>query len=136
MSSSRSDPEAVHKDYDNHELSLIEVADKHKMSLSSLNRMRIKFGWKQRQARNIDPNDLLMRMFGILETQTIHMEKYMVRAGSTESAVLGRLVVTLDRLIVIKNKATKSHPSRRLRARDIDALRIQIADRVDELSGR
>ena len=60
----------------------------------------------------------------------------MVRAGVTETAVLGKLVTTLDRLIAIKNVATVKHPTKRLRAREIDALRVKIADRVAELSSQ
>jgi hypothetical protein len=127
------DLDAVRADYEADDKLLVEVADRHRMSLSTLNRLRVEHGWRARQPRVVDSNDLLMRLFGILEDQTAYMEKHMVRAGTTETVVLNRLAMTLSRLVDIRRKADLTRPLRRMTTDQIEALRSQLETRIADL---
>jgi hypothetical protein len=132
---SKARPEDVKPDYDNHaEYTCEDVAKKHQISLSTLHRMQVENGWEPRAPRRIDPNDLLMKLFEVLELQIKDMEKTMAKAGSVQANVLGKMVGTLDRMIALKNKSAASAPSKRLKGPEIDALRAKIAERIAEFS--
>src|SRR5690349_7912838 len=77
MCEAKPHPDAVKPDYYNLDMRTDVVAAKHKMSLSTLHRMQVENGWEPRAPRRIDPNDLLMRLFEVLETQIKDMETNM-----------------------------------------------------------
>ncbi len=127
----RIDVAAVRADYLGRTLSNEQIIEKHGISLSALHRLVVAEHWEPRAPRRIDPNDLAMRMLGLLENQVLYLEDNMTKVGATEAAVLGKLAMTLDKLIEIR-RAENRYPRRA--AEEIEGLRSKIAERLAELN--
>ncbi len=120
----------VRVDYEADTLLLREITQKYRISANTVQQWARAGDWKMRQPHGIDPNDLLGRMLGLLDQQLADLETAMIN-GAPEIAMLSKLVVTLDRVIALKDRTTKTQaaPSRR-----ILTLRNKIADRLAELN--
>ena len=128
------DREAARADYEAGELTLPQIARKHRTSLSSLHRLQVAGGWAPRAPHRVDPNDLVMRMLNVLSTQLGSLEKAAMgdKNVAAEAAVLGKLATTLDRLIEMKRAEAKRQP--RAQSSEMAALREKIAERIAELN--
>lgn len=123
---------AIRADYEAGVLSITDLCIRHSISASAVHRLVVTHGWKPRAPHRIDPGDLIMRMFALLDAQLRDLETTMREAGSADAAMLGKLVTTLDRLIVIK-RAEMSRGAHTA-SKEITALRAQIAERIAELN--
>jgi hypothetical protein len=89
--------------------------------------------WKREHRLNgLDRVILIRQMFGLLETHIVKLETTeMTEVGDKETAVLGKLVSTLDKLIEIEGRAgAKTGPEDAKEMRDI---RNKLARRIDRL---
>jgi len=121
----------VHRDYDDLTLTTNEVCIRNAISASTLHRLVRQYHWTPRAPHRIDPNDLVQRMLEMVEIQIADMETTMTQAGSAEATTLGKLVTTLDRLILIKNAQAKRP---RTASKEVRDLRAKLADRIAELN--
>ena len=128
------DVEAVRADYEANVASVAEVAIKHAISASALQRLVVRHGWTPRAPHRVNPNDLLMRMFEALDTQMRDLETTMTDAGTSHAAMLSKLVTTLDKLIEIKDAEPGKRRASKRPSKVIDTLRSKIADRIAELN--
>jgi|GEM_PF-719120 len=136
-SSPGADWEAVRRDYEQSALTGRQICEKHGVTEGAL-RWRIKkqFWAARNGVHAVDRHQIIKRMFRVLEQQVIQLERNMdsSQAGSTgdkEVAVLGKLVVTLEKLIEI-DSATSSD-TRPKQNKNIRDLRNQLAQRIEHL---
>jgi hypothetical protein len=120
----------VRIDYETSGLILSEIANKHSISGSIIQRWAHAGRWQMRQPRRIDPNDLVARMLSLLDEQMADLETVMTN-GTTEVAMLSKLVNTLDRVLALKARSAKEdkQPSTR-----VATLHAKIAERLAELN--
>jgi hypothetical protein len=126
--------EAVRFDYESDELSIVDVAIRHDVSVSTLHRLVVQNGWRPRAPHRIDPNDLIMRMFAALDAQMRDLESTMTNAAGSHAGMLIKLVSTLDKLIEIKDAEARKHHDGKRPSRKVVELRAQIAERIAELN--
>lgn len=121
----------VRADYEAPGLILSEIRQKHGVAGATIQQWARAEGWKMRQPRRVDPNDLVARMLDLLDVQITDLETVMTN-GSTEVGMLAKLVTTLDRVLALKARSARedNKPSTRLAA-----LRAKIAERLAELNG-
>lgn len=83
-----------------------------------------------------DRKIIIENLFLAVERQVGHLlEGQMSDSGERESALLGRLVTTLDRLISVDARVTGKKPTQR-QSKEMTELRTKIAKRLDELQIR
>ena len=128
------DVDAVRADYEANLHSIAEVAIRHGISASALQRLAIRQGWTPRIPHRVDPNDLLMRMFAALDAQMRDLETTMTDRGTSQAAMLSKLVTTLDKLIEIKDAEAGKRRANKRPSKVINDLRSKIADRIAELN--
>jgi hypothetical protein len=129
------DPELVRSDYEGNDLPLLDVALKHGISLSAIQRMVVGNGWRPRAPHRIDPNDLIVRMFAALDRQMRELEVTDMLTQGTQAGVLAKLVSTLDKLIEIKDAEARKRKDGQRTSRQVQQLRAKIAERIAELNG-
>jgi hypothetical protein len=130
----KADRDAVRVDYEGGVLSTNDVAIKHSISVSTLQRMVVQCGWTPRAPHRIDPNDLIMRMFSALDAQMRDLETTMKDATGSHAGMLAKLVTTLDRLIEIKDAEARKRYQGGHASKEVMALRAKIAERIAELN--
>jgi len=129
---------AVKVDYDNGKMSVAAVLDRHKITRSALEQVARQEGWRRRSAtRAIGRSALISRLFRLLERQIAQFEKNaaetnMTEPGDKEVALLGNLTRNLEKLIDLDVRE-KGRASKKERRPDIDALRIKVAKRIEQL---
>ncbi len=127
--------EAVREDYEGRVISVSDVAIKHGITLRTLQRLVREEGWRPRSPKTYDRNDMIMRMFGLLESQIRKLEKTVSTESPTDQvALLSRMVNTLDRLIAIKDAETAKHRPPQRSSKAMVDLRVKIADRIAQFA--
>lgn len=121
---------AVRTEYENTTKLATQICEEHEVPSNTLYRWILEENWVRRQPRSIDTSDLLGRMLGLLEQQTIKLEIAM-NDGTTEVAMLSKIVSTLDKVLLLKERVVRTAPRSSKRA---DALRAKIAERLVELN--
>jgi hypothetical protein len=121
----------VRADYEASSLTLREICDKHRVGASAMHQWARREGWTMRKPQRIDPNDLVGRMLELLDGQIAELEAT-VTTGATEVAMLGKLVATLDRVLMLKVRSNATERPRS--SKRVEALRAQIAERIGELN--
>lgn len=86
-------------------------------------------GWRLRRPRRVDKHDLTQRLLFMLDRQIMQLETTMTDPHD-QSAVLGKLAATLDRLIAL-DKATARTPGRRAESKVMRELRQKVAERLE-----
>jgi transposase len=122
--------EPMRVDYEGDDLLIREIADKYNTTGATVDRWARLGGWKRRQQRAIDPDDLIGRILALLSEQIADMETVM-KNGAPEVAMLAKLVTTLDRVIALKERTGVNRPRS---SRRVEELRAKIAERIGELS--
>jgi hypothetical protein len=124
--------EALRIAYEGNVIPVAEVCETWRMSRSTLRKLVILHGWRQRHPRRIDPSDVIGRLFRLLDAQIRELEKDMTKAGASEAAMLGRLVATLDKLIGMKNAqaAVRAKPRR---TREMSDIKARLIERIEQL---
>lgn len=84
-----------------------------------------------RQPHRVDPHDLVGRMLALLDGQIAELEVAMT-TGATEVAMLAKLVATLDKVLVLKERVARTEPPRS--SKRVEELRAKIAERIVELN--
>jgi hypothetical protein len=129
------DPEfwlSVRFDYEHSPLTIERMSDKHMVAESTIQERARDELWERRRPRRIDPNDLVMRMLDLLDRQIENMEEQ-VKKGTTEVAMLAKLVTTLDKVLLLKERSAAEEPA--ISTKEADELRAKIAERIRELNG-
>jgi hypothetical protein len=121
---------AVRSDYENTSIHVEQLSIDHDVPAQTIYSWISAENWVRRRPRVIDTSDLLGRMLGLLERQTNELESA-VNKGTSEVAVLAKLVTTLDKVLLLKERTARMQvlPSRR-----VLTLRGKIADRLIELN--
>jgi hypothetical protein len=122
----------VRFDYERSPLTIERMSEKHLVAESTIQERARDERWVRRKPRRIDPNDLVTRMLDLLDRQIENMEEQ-VKKGTTEVAMLTKLVGTLDKVLMLKqrNAAEDTVDS----TKEADELRARIAERIRELNG-
>ena len=120
----------VQADYEGSRLLLREISEKYGIAGSTIHEWARAECWQMRQPHRVDPNDLLGRMLNLLDGQIADLEAVM-KNGATEVAMLSKLVVTLDRVLALKDRSAKAEKKPSMR---VVTLRSKIADRLAELN--
>lgn len=121
---------AVRVDYESSPMRVQDIGDKHAVPNSTIYGWVADEEWIRRRPPVIDPNDLLGRALGLLDRQMVELEIAM-NNGAAEVAMLAKLVVTLDRVLMLKGRSTPDKPRSSKRAQE---LRAKIAERIGELN--
>ena len=120
----------VRTDYETSAATVEELGVRHGVAKSTIQEWARDEHWIRRRPHSVDPNDLLARMLGLLDRQMMQLETAM-NTGTTESAILAKLVTTLDKVLVLKGKTASDKPRSSKRVQE---LRAQIAERIGELN--
>jgi hypothetical protein len=118
-------------DYELTDMTIEAIADKHGVWASTINEWARDDCWVRRRPRRIDPNDLLSRMLGLLDVQMTKMESA-VNGGELEVAMLAKVVTTLDKVLLVKERTAAAEPPKS--SKRADELRAMIAERIRELN--
>jgi hypothetical protein len=120
----------VRVDYELSPLTVEEISERHKVSETTIYEWARDGCWVRRRPRRIDPTDLVSRMLGLLDRQMTELETAM-NNGATEVAMLSKLVTTLDKVLLLKERIVRDKPRSSKR---VDELRAKIAERIGELN--
>jgi hypothetical protein len=121
----------VRHDYELTDLTIEAVADKSKIAESTVLQWAQDECWVRRRPHRIDPNDLLSRMLALLDRQMIELEAA-VNKGATEVAMLSKIVTTLDKVLLVKERTAGEDRPRS--SKRVEELRAKIAERINELN--
>ena len=124
--------DGVRIDYEADLLTLAEMSEKWKISATTIDNWKRRYGWKWRQPRTIDPADLTSRILEVLSGQIAELEGAM-KTSVNEVAMLSKVVRTLDKVLVLKDRATAATQKPR-RSKRVEELRAKIAERIIELN--
>lgn len=125
---------ALKDEYEGNIVPLAELHRKYEISGWRLRRYVARYRWRQRRPQRIDRNDLLERLFRLIDVQIQQLEKSMKNAGPDPAAALTRLVNSLDKLIAMKDAETKKHSTPKRASKAMVELRTKIAARIAELN--
>lgn len=120
---------AVQHDYEESDRTVECIARDHHIATSTVHDWAGCGGWMRRLPPRVDPDDLLGRMLGLLDRQMTELETSMTN-GATEVAMLAKLVTTLDKVLVLKERSSSKPRS----SKRVDELRAKIAERISELN--
>jgi hypothetical protein len=120
----------VRQDYELSSMTVDEISEAHQVSQTMIYKWAADEKWVRRRPRKVDPNDLLSRMLGLLDRQMTELETAM-NSGAAEAAMLAKLVTTLDKVLLIKERALHDRPRSSKR---VEELRAKIAERIVELN--
>lgn len=142
-----SDPDAIPKahdwatvraDYEGIELTVDEIAEKYQITKYALYNQARDQGWNRRNHTVPDREEIIARMFRVLNQQVIDLENEMEsmrkdkrRSGEKEVAVLGKLAANLEKLVAIN--VGDSGQQTRPRTKQMDALRSKLIERIEQL---
>ncbi|MEO9231172.1 MAG: hypothetical protein ABI216_19795 [Devosia sp.] len=126
--------EAIRLAYDNRAIPIKAVCARNKISRGQLYAIVTLEGWRRRSPRRVDKHDLTQRLLQLLEEQIGKLETTMTDTNTDQSAVLGKLATTLDRLIATDRATAPQHrPARD--SKTIEDIRQNVADRLAQLHG-
>jgi hypothetical protein len=120
----------VRVDYEAPVLTLRDISLKHGIAGSTIQQWMRAGGWNMRQPHRVDPHDLVGRMLALLDGQIADLETVM-KNGATEVAMLSKLVTTLDKVLLLKERIVRDKPRSSKR---VEELRAKIAERIGELN--
>ncbi|MDB5507332.1 MAG: hypothetical protein JWR75_1970 [Devosia sp.] len=111
-----------------------EICEKFLITMNQLKWLVKREDWQRRSIHRVTARkQIIKRLFRILDHNLKHLESKMKTAGSPEVAMLGSLATTLGKLIELDTARQKS-PRAKSATKDIEALRRQIARRIDDLA--
>jgi hypothetical protein len=116
------------------EMTRHRICHEHKITMQRLARRIRENKWDvDEDATDHDRRIMVGELLLAAEKQILHLlEVQMSETGERESALLGRLTTTLDRLIALDIKVTGKKPTAR-QSKEMTELRAKIAKRLDEL---
>ena len=122
-------------DYEDGPESIEELLDKYPISRRTLYNFVRRKGWRRRAPRSVDRNDVVERLLRLTEEEILKLETAMDEGNETdETAALGKLSATLDRLIAVKQATSRKRPSRKS-SKLMDEIRHKVAQRLASLGG-
>jgi hypothetical protein len=119
---------AMRTDYES-KTALAAMAATYGVSRNRISQIAREQGWKLRRPRRVDKHDLTQRLLFMLDRQMMQLENTMTESQD-QSAVLGKLAATLDRLIAL-DKATIRTPARRAESKVMQDIRQKVAERLE-----
>lgn len=122
---------AVATDYFANALPMAQLYRRHGIGPEQLAEARRRFGWGPRRAKQVGRHTLIKRLFRLLDRQIAQMENEMTTTGEKETAVLGRLVGTLGKLIEIEGVAGKTAKPKT--TKEMVDIRNKLIRRIEEL---
>ena len=122
--------DAVRRDYVADLLTLAEMSEKYGISCTTIDNWTRLYRWPPRQPRAGDTTSLAGRMLEVLSAQIAELEGKMT-TGANEVAMLSKLVRTLDKVLLLKERSTRDRPRASKR---VEELRAKIAERIGELN--
>lgn len=127
------DWDAVRADYAQPQMRVAVILEKHGISQRQFYVQRQKLGWPLRNPRSgVGRDDLVSRLFGLLERQIARLERDMPESTDKEVAILGNLTRNLEKLVELDKKQKDQSADAQSRA-DIDHLRQRLSRRIGQL---
>lgn len=117
-------------DYEDRTIKIPDVAAKYGITRWTLYVIARGEGWRLRNPRRVDQHDLTQRLLRMLERQVLQLEDAMTKEHADQSAVLGKLASTLDRLIAL-DKATARPAAKRSESKVMQDIRKKVAERLE-----
>lgn len=108
------------------------ICGRYRIGPTTLRKLTIRHGWRQRHPRRIDRTDIIERLMRLLEKQITQLEMHMTKTGVGEAAVLGRLVNALEKLIDMKKAEDPPRPKAR-RTNEISDIKARLIERIEQL---
>jgi hypothetical protein len=121
---------AMKADYENSRIRIPQLAAKYGMTRWTMYVIARQQGWRPRRPQRVDKHDLTQRLMRMLEREVEQLESAMKDQDTDQSAVLGKLAATLDRLIAL-DKATARTPAKRAESKVMQELRRKVAERLE-----
>jgi hypothetical protein len=122
--------DAVKVEYEADILTLADLGKKYAISPTTIDNWKHRYRWRPRQPRAIDPTDLTSRILEVLSGQIAELEGAMT-TGVNEVAMLSKVVRTLDKVLLLKERSVGNKPRTSKR---VEELRAKIAERIGELN--
>jgi hypothetical protein len=127
--------EALHIDYEGNVIPIRELCPLYGIGPTTLNKMVTLHGWRRRSPRRVDPKDLIGRLLRLLDARVRELEAGMNKAGTIEVAELGKMVTSLDKLIIMR-KAEAAAAPRPGRTREMSDIKARLIERIEQLKRR
>ncbi len=127
---------AIERDYLDKKLTISRICEIHGISRSALAKAKNRYGWPGRYSRPVVQRDqLIERLFGVLEKQIKNMETRDMDASNAdkEVALLGTLSRTLEKLVELDVKHSATSPKPKRPRSEMMALREKISARISQL---
>ena len=125
---------AVRADYEARKMTILALTVKYGASRHAINDRRIAERWKPRRLSVTTREDILARVYRILDRQTMKMEQAMENGeqayGMSDLASVTRTLEKLISLNKAERKRTRNPPESDL----MKALRAKLADRIEQLN--
>jgi hypothetical protein len=125
---------AVRIDYEAGDETLAELELKYGTTKHEINKHKIAEGWRPRNPRRAARDDILGRVYRILDWHTKRMEQALEKGEDTYGmSELASVTRTLEKLIAL-NKAERRRTHNPPESAVIKALRDKLADRIEQLN--
>lgn len=125
------DLERLKQDYEGRGKSLAQLCDEYGISAWSLRMLVREQRWRPRRPATVDRASLIGRLFYLLERKIDYLERDMDETNAAESAELGRMVASLDKLIAIEQaEAGRRGAKVRKPSKGMLEIRAQVARRL------
>ena len=125
---------AVRADYEGGNETLAELEIKYGTTKHWINKHRNEEGWRPRNPRRATRDDILGRVYRILDWHTKRMEQALEKGEDTYGmSELASVTQTLEKLIAL-NKAERQRTSRPPESAVMKQLRDKLADRIEQLN--
>lgn len=123
--------EQVGIDYHANELTVMQLLEKYELTKGQFNYARLQLGWHRRKTAQVNREQIIKRLFRLLDRSLEILEAKMTTASEAEVNVLGKLVQSMGKLIEIEtatNSVTKARQTK-----DMHDIRRKLVARIEEL---
>ena len=123
--------EAVGIDYHANELTILQLLAKYELTQGQFNYARQQLGWKRRKTPQVNRQEIIKRLFRLLNKTLETLEANMTAAPETEVNVLGKLVQSMGKLIEIEAATNTGTTARQ--TKDMHDIRRKLVARIEDL---
>ncbi len=124
--------EEVRYHYTSGEMLVAQIRDKFDLTESEFARARQKFGWPLRKPQAPHRQQLINRLFVLLDRMLKKLENEMTTtAGDKEVAALGRMVQAMSKLIALEDAGSTTVTARD--SKEMEDIRSKLVARIAEL---
>jgi len=118
-------------DYEARELTIAQVCNKHGLTPGQFNHANKTLGWHRRNAEPVNRGVIIKRLYRLLSRMLETLERDMTTVSETEVNVLGKLVLSMGKLIEIETATNAKSTPRQ--TRDMHDIRRKLVARIEEL---